>query len=151
MQLYYFTPSEFRRDGVDWFKQMDGRLLVLLDTFRHEWGAKVSISAHPSALGRHDGDKQSDHNVDLYGVVLAADVIPAGIADRHDAETAIEIAKRIGFTSIGFYPDWHPAPGLHLGTRRDRVPGSPAIWGAVRPDPNAKQAYVSLDAALARA
>lgn len=147
--LYHWTRDEFERDGVNWFEEMDHRLLVLLDVFRDQWEAKVIISPHPAALGRRLGTKVSDHNVDLHGRVLAADVMPVGMNTRAQVEHAIRIAKYIGFTSIGFYPDWLPAPGLHLGTRLDRMPGTPAIWGAVRPEPSRRQAYVSLDQALA--
>lgn len=146
--LYYFGRNEFNRGGVNWYERMDPRLLVLLDVFRHQWGAKVSISAHDAALGRELGPtKLSDHNVDLHGVCLAADVIPEGMTRRADAWRAVTTAAAVGFTAIGVYPDWLPGPGLHLGTRMSHRPGTPALWGAVRPEGGSQQ-YVALHSAV---
>lgn len=148
-ELVHFRRSEFTRGGVDWWPRMDPRLLVLLDVFRHQWGKPVEISAHPDALGRDVAvDVVSDHNVNRHGMVLAVDVQPAVIIEQADARRAIRIARAIGFTAIGFYPNWRPRPGLHLGTRRDRRPEDPAVWGAVAVA--GAQTYVSLDEALAR-
>lgn len=144
--LVHFRAAEFRRGGVQWFLVMDPRLLVLLDTFRFMWGRPVAISQHPAALGRHLSDSRSDHNVDRDGTVYAADVHPIGMDTRERAEQAIELARSIGFTAIGVYPHWQPRPGLHLGTRRDRRPGKPAEWGAVRRDD--RQVFTSMDHAL---
>lgn len=149
--LYYFAKREFERGGVNWFERMDLRLLVLLDVFRHQWGRKVAISPHPSALGRELGQLElSDHNVDLHGRVMAADVLPEGMTTKDEAWRAISIATSIGFTSIGLYPDWQPTPGLHLGTRMSHRPGSPALWGATRASPDSSQQYVALHSAADR-
>lgn len=146
--LYYFTNHEFVRGDHDWLPEMHPRLLVLLDTFRYRWDRKVEISPHVASLGRHLGPETlSDHNVDAHGAVLAADVIPLGMETRHQASEALNIARGLGFTSIGLYPDWSPAPGLHLGVRISRRPGDPALWGGLRIA--GKQEYVSLNDALA--
>lgn len=143
MQLYFFDPVEF---GV-WWPAMDPRLLVLLDVFRFQWGAPVTVSGHPRALGRTDGAAgTSDHNVDRHGCVLAADVFPGGMINPGAAWRALAIARDVGFTSLGVYPHWS-RPGLHLGTRRTARPGEPATWGAVRGHGGA-QVYVSVQEAL---
>lgn len=148
-QLFYFAESEFSRGGRNWYSDMDPRLLVLLDSFRHQWGRKVEISPHPAAIGRELGsDVLSDHNITVNGRVYGIDVIPAGMVTQTEVRHALEYAKRSGFTAIGVYPDWQPAPGLHLATRPSRRPGDPAMWGAVRQD--GQQTYVSLDVAVNR-
>lgn len=151
--LYYFGADEFVR-GEQWFYEMDPRLLVLLDVFRYQWHARsgqgVIISPHPKALGRYDGAKLSDHNVELHNQVQAADVMPLGMNHRSDAEAAVGMATDCCFTAIGFYPDWNPHPGLHLGVRYDRQPGDPHLWGGIRPDPEGEQEYVTLTEALER-
>lgn len=149
LQLYYFGRAEFQRGEVNWFDDMDQRLLVLLDAFRHQWGRKVVISPHPAALGRHGSATElSDHNITIHGRVFAADVMPQGMTTQSEVNHALLYARRIGFTSIGVYPDWSPAPGLHLGTRPSRRPGDAAEWGAVRQGD--QQVYVSLDVAINR-
>lgn len=158
--LYYFGPpagydNEFVRGGVDWWPHMDDRLLVLLDAFRAAHGRRVLLSPHPRAIGRRSGPgSRSDHNVDRHGVVLGVDTMPEGMTTPANAEACIALARRLGFTAIGVYPHWAPSPGLHLAARRDRQPGDPALWGAVRrpsqesPD-GLVQTYVSVAVALA--
>lgn len=149
LNLYYFGRGEFERGGVNWFDRMDPRLLVLLDSFRHQWGKKVVISPHPAAIGRELGPTRlSDHNVDLHGAVLGIDVMPEGMRTQMTVNAAVRIARSVGFTAIGVYPDWQPAAGLHLGTRTGRHPTDPAVWGAVRGDDG--QDYVALDVAVNR-
>lgn len=149
LSLYYFGRHEFERGGVSWFDRMDPRLLVLLDSFRHQWGSKVVISPHPAAIGRELGATQlSDHNVDLHGRVHGIDVMPADMRTQLAVNQAVRIARRVGFTAIGVYPDWRPHAGLHLGTRPGNHPKDPALWGAVRRDE--RQVYVDLDAAINR-
>lgn len=148
--MQYFTRSEFVREGIDWWPQMNPRLLVLLDVFRHMRGAAVTISPHRRALGRPAWPNQgSDHAIDVRGTVDAADVLPAGMRTATDAERDIDLAVRIGFTALGFYPHWQPSPGLHLGVRPGRRMGKPAMWGAINID--GVQTYVSLDQALSAA
>lgn len=156
MKLYYFTKAEFERNGRNWMRYMDKRLLVLLDTFRHQWERPVFISPHELAIGRPGWpNPNSDHFwSEPDGVVRAVDVIPTGMDSRLAAEYAIRIAEDVGFTSLGLYPHWRPSPGLHLGTRVSNWPGKPATWGATRlgpdgkPDPTAKQVYCSLEKAM---
>ena len=149
IDLRYFTRQEFGPNptrGIDWWPCMDPRLLVLLDVFRHQCGAPVSISQHGQALGRRLGrDVKSAHNYDRHGVVLAADTFPDMMDSPDDALEIIDLAEYVGFTGIGIYPHWS-RPGLHLDTRRDREPGSPAKWGAISVD--GSQEYVSVSAAL---
>lgn len=147
-ELVYFKPSEFG----DWHGVMSPRLLVLLDTFRHKWGASVKISPVDGALGRHMGkEAQSLHNVDVYGEVRAADIFPYGMDSKEDMERAIKLAKDLGFTGIGVYPAWRPSPGLHLDVRTDKRPGHPAMWGAIRSGVSGTQEYVSMKLALEQA
>lgn len=143
--LQYFTREEFG----DWLFYMSPRLLVMLDVFRHRWHAPVAISPVDGALGRHAGDSTTQHNVDVYGEVRAADLLPNGMDTREDMERAIRLAQSLGFTGIGIYPDWKPSPGLHLDVRHEKKPGHPAIWGAVKTREGQK--YVSPVVALERA
>ena len=148
MKLKYYSEGEFRA----WLDKMDPVLLRLLDNFRRHWGDPVLISPAPGALGRRifRGEKgwESQHNVERWGVVRAADVMPVGLS-YGTARKAIDLATDLGFTGIGFYPHWSPAPGLHLDVRYDRVVGDPALWGAV--DINGKQVYVPIEQALSNA
>lgn len=151
LDLRFFTPEEFvlkdeEGEYTDWWALMSPRLLVLTDVFRFQWGASVTISPHHRALGRRLGvdGSESDHNVDRWGEVRGLDCFPEGMRTRADAERALEIARSIGFTSLGLYPDWHPSPGLHLGVRKANRPGNPATWGAI----GHPQAYTSLVVAL---
>jgi len=148
--LYYFKPYEFG----DWLDHMDPRLLVLLDVFRHRWDKSLVIMMNgriDGRLGRHKGeDHDSQHNIDRWGEVRAADCFVSGLNTRADSARAFLLAKEIGFTGIGIYPDWMPSPGMHFDTRRDRRPGDPAHWGAVRDRPRAPQRYVSWDYAASK-
>ncbi len=119
-QLRYFTPSEFG----DWWPQMSTKLLMQLDEFRHQLGVPVMISPAPGALGRNDGPSLSQHNVDMWGEVRAADVMFQGVT----LEKAVEVAKEVGFSGIGAYPDWNPRPGLHLDVR----PAPLALWSGIK-------------------
>lgn len=140
-RLYFFQRAEFYRDAVDWFDQMDPRLLVMLDILRHRWRRPIRISAHPAALGRRDGNSESQHNVDRWGQVRAADVQPAGVETEEEAYQFYLAAKGVGFTGIGVYPHWVNGVGFHLDVRADRDPGNPAVWGGVMV--NGSQTYVS--------
>lgn len=120
-----------RHEFGEWADQMSEAQLRCLDRFRALWGAKVKVSRADGAVGRHAGNSTSKHNVDRWGEVRATDVFPEGMRTRADAERAIRCAEQAGFTGIGVYPDWDPAPGLHLDTRDgDRV----ARWGFVDTD-----------------
>jgi hypothetical protein len=142
--IYFFKKTEFVR-GRNWYELCDVRLLILLDTFRLQWGAPVDISPHIKAIGREDGSSQ--HNYKRWGKVKAIDIMPRGILD--DPDTAIDIANAIGFTGIGYYPHWfigdNVRGGLHLDVRQGD-PMNPATWGGVRTKKG--QVYVSLEEAL---
>ncbi len=135
--LTYFGDHEFVRDGVQWMPLMASDLLVKLDVWRHMIGRKVRVSPHPRAIGRKDGDSQSTHNIEFWGKVLGIDVIPEYVKDQDDAWELYDIAFRVGFTGIGFYPHWRDengdyVSGYHLDVRRSRRPGDSANWGFVR-------------------
>ena len=153
LHLYNFKPHEFGptpQRAEDWWPNMDPRALVLIDVFRSNWGQRVRVSRHEAALGRHDGpDDEGDHNIDFHEYVLAIDCFPEGVETREDAEEAVELAKQVGFTAIGAYPDWRGGFGMHLGTRRSREPGYPALWGGVQGG-NSGQVYVAMNDALLR-
>lgn len=146
--LYHFSTSEFR----DWWPLMDLRLLILLDALRNLHGRPIVISPADGAIGRRLGrSSDSDHNVDMHGRVLGVDTMPADIDRLEDIEEFIQKAKNVGFTAIGIYPHWNPSKGVHLGTRPDRHPTAPALWGALkklRKDNSSTQTYVSQQRAL---
>lgn len=129
--LYHFSPGEFTRAGAEWFSAMSPRLLVMLDLLRFRWGRPIHISKHPRAVGRHDGESDSQHNFDKWGEVRAVDVQPANIHNRDDAYRFYLMAVELGFTGIGFYPQWALTPGFHLDVREPRRPGYPATWGVI--------------------
>ena len=125
---------------------MDTRLLVLLDSLRHQWGAAIMISPATGSLGRSLGNSLSQHNIDKWGQVRAADVFVEGVNSIPTAAAFIDLATDVGFTGIGIYPDWEPSIGFHLDTRVDARPGRPAKWGGVRTMQG--QRYVTLSDAL---
>lgn len=109
---------------------MHPRLVTLLDLFRYRWGRAVIISPADGALGRRD-DSSSRHNIERWGRVEAADVMPTGMDHAYQAREAVEVARRCAITGIGVYPHWSPRPGLHLDVRDAAKPGDPAAWGAI--------------------
>lgn len=134
-ELRYFTPGEFR----EWWPMMSTELLNKLDEFRHRLGVPVTISPAQGALGRKLGTSLSQHNVDLWGEVRAVDVMFSGVS----LERAYEVAKAVGFTGIGAYPDWQPSPGLHLDVRQAPL----ALWSGIKE--NGSQVYKSITEAFA--
>jgi hypothetical protein len=147
--LHYFQPTEFR----GWWKKMSPRLLVLLDSCRSQWGAPIRVSPADRALGRRMGESLSQHNVQKWGEVRAVDVFPANVETIDEAERFYALARRVGFTGIGIYPDTKPGVMFHLDVRIDVVPGTPATWGGLRrmvaaPEQQNDWRYVSLDEAL---
>lgn len=146
-----FILTENNGSQTDWWPFMSVRLLVLLDTFRFIYGVPCRISPHPRALGRRLGDGPDDsfsqHNIDRWGEIRAADVLPQGMTTVGHARKAVSIAHEIGITGVGIYPHWKPTPGVHLDVRGDEAPGDPALWGGVNDD-EGNQVYVALDRAL---
>lgn len=143
--LRHFSPLEF---GA-WWPLMSNDLLLKLDEFRERWGGPVSISRASGAIGRDDEpDDTSQHNPIRWGEVRAVDVIPSDMDTPGDRQRAFEIARDVGFTGIGVYPDWSPSPGLHLDVRSDREPGDPAVWAGVQElqdDGETRQVYVAIE------
>ena len=134
-QLRYFQPAEFG----EWWPYMAPDLLTKLDEFRARLGVPVMISPAQGALGRHAGASLSQHNVDMWGEVRAADVMPLGVS----LARAYEVARAVGFSGIGLYPDWRPHPGLHLDVR----PGPLALWSGMLDD-EGRQVYRGIGEAL---
>ncbi len=134
MHVENFSDDEWR--GWD----VSPRLKVLLDVLRFQLGAAIQISGSSQALGRRTGKSQSEHNVELWGQVLAADVFIDGIHTCQEADMVVTLATRLGFTGIGVYSDTTNNQGqrqvmFHLGVRPTRKMGDPATWGRVHGKP----------------
>lgn len=147
----FFAPHEF---GA-WLNRIHPALLFALDVLRDTLNAPVVISPAAGALGRRLGGSSSLHNVDVFGMVYAADVLlPLEWGGGEGFEAARDLRL---FSGIGVYPFWKPRPGLHLDVRhlsamnptKGATPLTPATWGAV-PGAGGRQEYVSAAAALAR-
>jgi len=129
----HFDAEEFR----EWSDDMSARLVTMLDVLRFKLGSPIAVSASEYALGRELGrGKMSEHNVDHWGEVLAADCFISGVYNRAQAEAVVYEATGIGFTGIGVYSDTHNNRGeeqvmFHLGVRPNELMGSPATWGRV--------------------
>jgi len=134
MHLRHFKLSEF---GAS-LPFLSVGLLQKLDEFRERLGRKVMISPAPGALIRFDKGSESQHT---FG--RAVDIM---LPDGPDLETAFGIAKAVGFTGIGVYPDWEPYQGLHLDIRKLEPGYSIATWGGKNKD--GRQVYVSLSEVL---
>ncbi|MCB0256003.1 MAG: hypothetical protein KDI55_19965 [Anaerolineae bacterium] len=169
--LYYFSRDEFERDDkhgnpINWFDQMNPRLLVILDVLRFNWSeyrgedSPIILSPAAGALGRQLGEESiSDHNIDRWKTVNGVDAMPAGLKTREDANVFRLLARDATVNALGLYPDWEirpgqPSPGLHIGVRAHRKPGDLAVWGAVDAPDTATgrvvQTYTTWDAALER-
>jgi hypothetical protein len=131
MHLQYFTEKEFR----EWYDRMSPRLLTMLDILRYQLGLVIEISGSDMALGREqDPAKESEHNINHWGEVLAVDCFVGKNTTQLDAIKIISTAKAIGFTGIGVYPFWTNNQGVkqcgfHFGVRPTRKMGDPATWG----------------------
>lgn len=147
----YFAAREF---GA-WLNRVHPALLFALDVLRDTLGSPVVISPAAGSLGRRLGGSSSLHNVDVFGMVYAADVLLPmawGVGEGFDAARNLRL-----FSGIGVYPFWKPRPGLHLDVRhlsamnpsKGATPLRPATWGAVL-GAGGRQEYVSAAAALAR-
>ena len=142
-ELQYFKPSEFR----EWWPLMSPKLLNVLDNFREEWGAPCVVSPAEGALGRKlDQGVMSQHNVNQWGEVRAADIFPAGMNTPEDCARAFECAKSAGATGIGIYTDTKPGNMLHLDVREDRTADNPATWSRVMKD--GQRQYLGLFAVM---
>ena len=144
--MRHFTREEFiTRAAVDfdWWPYMDPEILELVDDFREALGYRVSISPAPGAIGRSAGLSGTRHNVERWGQVMALDIFPEKVEPRR----WVAVAREVGITGLGFYPDWRPQPGLHIDSRSTRH-ARVATWGGVRDKPGSRQRYVGLEAAL---
>lgn len=122
--LNHFTPDEFR----EWHDDMAFKVLYSIDDFREYWGAPVTVSLNPDALGRELGDDdESQHNIDRWGVVRAIDFFPKGL-NESNIDRAYTCAVNAGFTGIGFYTDTKPSMMMHGDVRPDRTAENPATW-----------------------
>jgi len=118
VSLKYFSATEF---GI-WWPLLNPDLLLALDEFRERLGVPVVISPAEGAIGRLSGREGSQHLP--RPMVNAIDVMPVGVS----LERAYQVAREVGFTGIGLYPDWQPRPGIHLDMRPGRKPENPALW-----------------------
>ena len=148
------APRWFARDEFgEWADMMHPGLLFALDVLRDKLGAAVVISSARGSLGRRLAGSSSLHNVDVFGMVYAADVLLPlswGVAESFDAARHVRL-----FSGIGVYPFWKPRAGLHLDVRhlsprnpsKGATPLKPATWGGV-PGAGGLQEYISAAAAL---
>ena len=151
LALRYFSASEF---GAYW-PLMNVELLAKLDAFRQALGYPVAISQAPGAIGRpiigggqaESGAEKSWHNYALHGEIMAIDVhpLPPGGATADERQRWYNVAKQVGFTGIGIYPDWN-RPGMHLDVRTDRTASNPATWAGV--SRGGKQIYTDISGAF---
>lgn len=144
-----FAPQEF---GA-WVNRVHPALLLALDVLRDTLNSPVVISPAAGSLGRRLGGSSSLHNVDVFGMVYAADVLLPmawGVAEGFEAARELRL-----FSGIGVYPFWKPRAGLHLDVRhlsavnptKGATPLTPATWGGV-PGAGGRQEYISAAAAL---
>ena len=147
-----FTEAEFR----GWYPYLHPLLKERLDDYRDERGDSVMISPVDGALGRrldpNNPAYRSRHNIELWKLVMAADVMPlvgGQSIPSEDLEREYEIAREVGFTGIGAYPDWKPHPGLHLDVRDNRQVGYPATWSGLKVEEDGRmvQRYFGIDKA----
>lgn len=147
----FFAPQEF---GA-WVNRVHPALLLALDVLRDTLNSPVVISPAPGSLGRRLAGSSSLHNVDVFGMVYAADVL---LPVSWGAEEGFDAARNVRlFSGIGVYPFWKPRAGLHLDVRhlsavnptKGATPLTPATWGGV-PGAGGRQEYVSAASALAR-
>jgi len=158
LELRHFSQEEF---GAYW-PMMSQALLVKIDEFRHRLGYPVAISPAPGAIGRpiigqpdpkaESGAESSYHNYLIHGEILALDLMPKppGGATPTERQRWVTIARELGFTGIGLYPDWRPRPGIHLDIRpasKLRQGQSYASWAGIR-NSDGMQIYTSIEAGL---
>lgn len=151
-----YVPHHFSdREFGAWAGRIHPALLYALDVLRETLEAPVVISPAPGSLGRRLGGSKSLHNIDVFGMVYAADVllpVSCGVVEGFEAACNLRL-----FSGVGVYPFWAPRPGLHLDVRhlsavnptKGATPLNPATWGA-EPGADGRQEYISAAAALAR-
>lgn len=151
LPLKHFNKSEF---GLYW-PLMSVDLLHKLDAFREALGYPVAISTAPGAIGRpiigggqaESGAEKSWHNYAIHGEIMAIDLhpLPPHGADGEERQRWYQIAKAVGFTGIGIYPQWN-RPGIHVDVRTDRPAGNPATWAGIYQ--GGKQIYTNINEAF---
>lgn len=151
-----YVPRHFSdREFGAWAGRIQPALLYALDVLRETLEAPVVISPAPGSLGRRLGGSKSLHNIDVFGMVYAADVLlplSCGVTEGYEAALNVRL-----FSGVGVYPFWKPRAGLHLDVRhlsamnpsKDATPLNPATWGAI-PGASGRQEYTSAAAALAQ-
>ncbi len=157
LKLRYFTASEF---GPYW-PLMSLELLRKVDEFRHRLGYPVSISPAFGAIGRpvigaddtaaESGAERSYHNYLIHGEVMALDLLPSppGGATLAERQRWVNVARAVGFTGIGLYPDWRPRAGIHLDVRPVSALAqgqTAATWAGLRR--GGQQIYTGIEAGL---
>ena len=141
-EMRHFEESEFQ----GWFESMSPQLLALLDALRELWGAPIFISSANGAVGRTSGGGY--HDFIVQGEVRAVDIQPSGLDNAKKVREFFTLAKSLGFTGIGFYPQWNRA-GFHIDVRPT---GALATWGAyyvINEKGEKEQFYYSLAEAMA--
>ena len=116
----FFRPDEF---GA-WANRMHPALLLALDVLRDTLNAPVAISPAAGALGRRAGRSISLHNVDVFGMVYAADVLLPlswGVAEGFDAARNVRL-----FSGIGVYTIPNTSTLCRLLDPPSRRPSAPA-------------------------
>lgn len=127
----YYLASKFTNEFRGEVFHLDTMLLQKLELFENLLGAPVIFSPADGALFRDDEDSYHSKG-------LAVDVmLPQGPT----LKTAALVAKEVGFSGIGVYPDWAPHQGLHLDIRPKK---GIAQWGAIK-DNMGKQVYVGIE------
>lgn len=150
--MEWFKPYEFDRTSLgepDWLPLMSQEVLTRLDSLRSLLNAPIMISPVRGALGRYLGASFSDHNVEKWGEVRAADIFPTIDQTSDSAKQFLELCKEAGFSAIGCYPHWrnghgNQQVGFHVGWRPERTPQDPALWGMVKPTHRSSQQMVSI-------
>jgi len=95
---------------------VDERLVIMLDRLRSESGWPMVI--HWRVGGAVDLDGSHGHSAKSYHLASRG----CKAVDSHfetDAPHRFQYYKvsLVGFTGIGFYPEWRPVPGLHVDLR----------------------------------
>lgn len=118
---------------------MNRDLILKLDelaaTIKEHSNCSFIISPATGSLGRWSApDSNSGHNINKWGEVLAVDIFVSCIKSVEDIHQLITVADRIGFTGIGFYPDWKYKVGKHnidCGFHLDVVGKSSRRWSGL--------------------
>ena len=129
--LQNVKAEDFVNGGFNWLPYLDPELVQGVDRFISKVrsaGGNAWISPAAGSLGRETGSDTSQHYAAPGQPVRAADVFVRGVS----LERAVSLARSLGvFSGIGAYTDTSPANMVHLDTRTNRTPQSPATWSRV--------------------